>query len=213
MTSACKKLPFPPVDKKTDPTEGNTLSLWKRDRDSDLEQQLRAGRPEPKPELTEQIADRVRPRRSGFVRGLNRVPLGVAGVFSAGVLVAVIALGGAGSSLNAAGDALDLQNAAKNGSVGAAAVDEYGPRVNICINGQATLRVQSSLAVKLIADGIAVAGKCPFKPDKIRGDKDADGTPDKQDNCPKDWNPLQANQDGDKRGDSCDRFPLDPNRK
>src|SRR4051812_12665115 len=58
------------------------MSMWRRDRDSDLERELRAGRPEPRAEVTQEIADRVRPRRNGFTRGLDRVPLGVAGVLS-----------------------------------------------------------------------------------------------------------------------------------
>lgn len=188
------------------------MSIWKRDRDSDLEHELRAGRPVPRPEVTEEIADRVRPR-SGFMRGLDRVPLGVAGVLSTAVVVAVIALGGASSTLDAAGNALNFQNAAKGKKdVNTAEFNQYGPRVFICINAQATVRVAGSVADFLISGGVATSGKCPTPPGKIRGDKDGDGVLDKDDNCKKFYNPGQENADGDKRGDVCDRFENDPNR-
>ena len=41
-------------------------------------------------------------------------------------------------------------------------------------------------------------------PDKLPPDRDADGIPDEQDNCPDVANPGQEDQDGDFTGDACD---------
>jgi hypothetical protein len=42
-------------------------------------------------------------------------------------------------------------------------------------------------------------------------DSDLDGINDLCDNCPNDWNPLQADRDGDAVGDTCDNCPDDWN--
>lgn len=42
------------------------------------------------------------------------------------------------------------------------------------------------------------------------GDRDDDGVPDGDDNCPDGPNPDQADADGDGRGDACDPCPADP---
>ncbi|HEX2295985.1 MAG TPA: thrombospondin type 3 repeat-containing protein [Actinomycetota bacterium] len=42
------------------------------------------------------------------------------------------------------------------------------------------------------------------KPRRCR-DRDGDGVPNGKDNCPKVFNPGQANSDGDKKGNACDK--------
>jgi hypothetical protein len=50
----------------------------------------------------------------------------------------------------------------------------------------------------------------------LKSDSDGDGIPDREDNCPRVFNPIrpiddgvQADADGDRRGDACDKCPLD----
>lgn len=188
------------------------MPFRKRDRDRDLDEQLRAEGPDAKPALTEAISDRVRPRRGPFLRGLDRVPFGVAGVATAVVMTAAIALGGYSSTMDAAGKALNLQNAASEKAVVAPAADQYETRLTICVRGSVTLRVPGKAAQALIALGQATLGACPPEAPRPRHDRDGDGVTDKEDNCRKTFNPEQADQDGDATGDACDRFPLNPNR-
>lgn len=65
----------------------------KRDGDRALEDVLRAARPQPPPEVTRSIADRVRPRDSAGRRRFGRLQLAVAGGLTALVLTPVVATG------------------------------------------------------------------------------------------------------------------------
>lgn len=47
-------------------------------------------------------------------------------------------------------------------------------------------------------------GKYGKKPKRCK-DKDNDGVPNGKDNCPNVFNPGQANSDGDKKGNVCDK--------
>ncbi len=47
-------------------------------------------------------------------------------------------------------------------------------------------------------------GKYGKKPRRCR-DRDGDGVPNGKDNCPKVFNPGQANSDNDKKGNACDK--------
>lgn len=184
------------------------MSIWKRDRDRELEDQLHRDGPAAPPEISRAIADRVRPRRGRFVRGLHRVPLGVVGVSTAALVTAVVALGGAGATLDTAGSALNFQNTAKAKAAVSPAANQYGGSITICVlNGNITVRLPRALGQIQIVLGLATRGACKPPPK----DNDGDGVPDKTDNCQKVFNPSQSNLDGDKKGDACDRFPL--NRK
>jgi hypothetical protein len=57
------------------------------------------------------------------------------------------------------------------------------------------------------ADTTAVA---PLQDDDLRplDDLDGDGVPNREDNCPATYNPLQEDTDGDGVGDACDICPL-----
>ena len=59
--------------------------------DHELEAQLRDARPEPRPEFSQAIADRVRPRRNGLKPGLTRIRLALAAALTALVLTPVAA--------------------------------------------------------------------------------------------------------------------------
>lgn len=135
------------------------MAFWKRDRDSELDAQLRAARPEPRPEVTHAIADDLRGRRSGLMRGFGRVPLGLAGGLSALMVAAVIALGGVSAPVDAVGSALNFQNA-KTKATAKATADQYGTRVNVCIAGVIQIRRSLAVANQLIAANVAVLGRC-----------------------------------------------------
>lgn len=132
-----------------------------------IDEQLRATRPEPVDELTRAISDRVRPRR-GLMGGLARVPLGPVGGLTAIVLAVVLALGGAGAALNTAGDATNVRKAKsvkqkKAQTRAAPAINQYqeDDEVLVCINGFAEHMVSPSIAATLIASGVATPGPCP----------------------------------------------------
>ena len=67
------------------------MAFWKRGGEDELEAQLRTARPEPRPEFTRAIADRLRPRTSPVKRGSRRLSLLMAAGLSALVLTPVAA--------------------------------------------------------------------------------------------------------------------------
>lgn len=67
------------------------MAFWKRGGEDELEAQLRTARPEPRPEFTRAIADRVRPRTSPVKRGSRRLSVLLAAGLSALVLTPVAA--------------------------------------------------------------------------------------------------------------------------
>lgn len=67
------------------------MAFWKRGGEDALEAQLRTARPEPSPEFTQAIADRVRPRTSPVKRGSRRLSVLLAAGLSALVLTPVAA--------------------------------------------------------------------------------------------------------------------------
>jgi hypothetical protein len=69
------------------------MPSWNRDSDRALDAELRAARPEPTPEVTQAIADRVRPRQTAGSHRFGRVHLALAGGLTALVLTPVVAMG------------------------------------------------------------------------------------------------------------------------
>ncbi len=134
----------------------------KRGSDRDIEARLRAARPEPDPEVTRAISERVRPRR-GFMGSLARVPLGPLGGLTAVVVVVALALGGASSALSTAGNALNMSSSkAKVAQVSQApSIQQYDDDVLICIAGVSEVEVSPQIAGFLVGFGIAQYGPCP----------------------------------------------------
>ena len=128
--------------------------------DRDIEAQLRATRPEPPPEVTRAISERVRPRR-GLLGGLARVPLGPAAGLTAIVAAVGLALGGGSAALNTAGDALNVRKS-KVRSTQAPSIQQYEEGdVVICVYGYAEHTVSQEIAEELVAAGVAEYGPCP----------------------------------------------------
>ena len=131
----------------------------RRRSDRDIEAQLRAARPEPTPEVTRAISERVRPRR-GLMASLARVPLGPAAGLTAIVVAVMLALGGGSAALNTAGDALNVRKSAPKAAI-APAGDQYDDEdVVICVYGYAQHTVSPSIAAQLVASGVAEYGPC-----------------------------------------------------
>ena len=120
------------------------MRSWNRGPDRDIETQLRSDRPEPSPELTEAISDRVRPRHS-VMGGLRRVPLGVAGGLSAIAATVAIALAGGTAALGTASNSANVQ---------------YEDEVVICIGDEVTITEDAETAAILVGSGAATFGPC-----------------------------------------------------
>lgn len=135
--------------------------MMRRNRsDRDIEAQLRAARPEPTPEVTRAISERVRPRR-GLMGGLARVPLGPAVGLTAIVAAVGLALGGGSAALNTAGDALNVRKS-KVKAAAAPSIQQYEEGdVVICVYGYAEHTVSQEIADELVAKGVAEYGPCP----------------------------------------------------
>lgn len=133
----------------------------RRGSDRDIEAQLRDARPEPRPEVTRAIADRVRPRRRGLMGGLGRVPLTPVAGLTAIVLAVALALGGGTAALNTAGDALNVRKA-KTKVAEAPSIQQYEEEdVVICVYGFAEHTVNPEIAAELVEQGVAEYGPCP----------------------------------------------------
>lgn len=135
--------------------------MMRRNRsDRDIEAQLRAARPEPTPEVTRAISERVRPRR-GLMGGLARVPLGPAVGLTAIVAAVALALGGGSAALNTAGDALTGHKSMVSATE-APSIQQYEEGdVVICVYGYAEHTVSQEIADELVAKGVAEYGPCP----------------------------------------------------
>lgn len=132
-----------------------------RDRsDRGIDAQLRAARPEPSPEVTRAISERVRPRR-GLMGGLARVPLGPAAGLTAIVAAVGLALGGGSAALNTAGDALNVRKSQVRAAQAPSTQQYEEGDVVICIYGYAEHIVSQEIADELVAQGVAEYGPCP----------------------------------------------------
>lgn len=126
------------------------MPSWKQDGDRGLEDELRAARPEPTVELTQAIADDVRPRHSLLKRRVGRAQLAIAGGVAALALTPVVALSGKSAHRMFTQDRVS--------ALGAEYDDD--DEVVICVNGFATHSVSPSIAATLVASGVATYGPC-----------------------------------------------------
>jgi hypothetical protein len=133
----------------------------KRD-DSTLEDELRAGRPQPRAELTQNIADRVRPRRSVLRRRASRLQLALAGSIAALAFTPVVAMGVGGFKGFGGLKSNPIQNVftSQDRSASVAEYDDDDD-VLICIGGTSESEVSPDTAAFLVAFGIAEYGPCP----------------------------------------------------
>lgn len=137
------------------------MRFWKREGDAELEARLRAGRPEPRPEVTRTITDRVRPRHGGSQRGLRRAPLGLAGGLTAFVLTAAIVLGGWSAPTDAAHRFFNFPSAQQTQVVAAApTANQYDTDVTVCVLGFFEMRLSPLAAQTMISFGLAQPGPC-----------------------------------------------------
>lgn len=120
---------------------------WKRDNDHELEAALRASRPEPAAEVTQAIAERVRPRQGLLKRRIGRVPVVLVGGIAALALTPVVAVGVPG--LSPQGQPSAFQEQYEEGDV------------VICVYGYAEHEVSQEVADELVAAGVAEYGPCP----------------------------------------------------
>jgi hypothetical protein len=127
------------------------MPSWKQDGDRALEDELRAARPEPRVEVTQAIADDVRPRHSLLKRRIGRVQLVMAGGVAALALTPVVAL--SGQSVHRM-----FTPQAKVSAADAEYDDDA--EVLICVNGFATHSVSPSIAATLVGSGVATYGAC-----------------------------------------------------
>jgi len=146
------------------------MSFWNRE--DDLERELRARRPEPRPELVEEIArmvGRERPRRSD-----RPIRLGVAVAFSAAMLIALGAFGGLSYAANGVSHAVSSAVHAiapaqpvkfVPAPAESSAMAQY--KVAVCFHGH-TLNIDSHAVHALLKNG-ATFGPCgggAFKPNE-----------------------------------------------
>lgn len=141
------------------------MRFWKRRADRDLEASLRGTRPAPRPEVSRAITGQLDQPRGGFVAGIGRLPFTLAGGLTAVVLIAVIALGGVSSPLDAASKALDLQQLKAlqpnvHYGVSTPNANQYGRRVNVCVGGFVQIRLYAAEADALVGHGLVVSGPC-----------------------------------------------------
>ena len=105
----------------------------------------------------------------GFIAGIGRLPFTLACALTAVVAIAVIALGGVRAPLDAARQALDLQELkalTPNIKYGRNTPNafQYGSRVNVCVGGFVQLRLYTAQANALAGSGTVVLGQCTGTP-------------------------------------------------
>jgi len=119
------------------------MPSWKRDEDHELDAALLASRPEPAAELTQAIAQSVRPRKNGLKRRIGRVPVVLVAGVAAVAMMPVVAMGVGGSDrVSAAGEQYEEED------------------VVICVYGYAEHTVSPDIAADLVDSGVATYGPC-----------------------------------------------------
>jgi hypothetical protein len=136
------------------------MSSRKRD-DRELEDELRAARPEPRPEIARAIADDVRPRRSAFMRRASRLQLAMAGSIVALAVTPVVAMGFGGFGGFGALKSSPIQNVFKSQDRSASIAEYDDDDVVICVAGTSEVEVSQAIAASLVGSGIAEYGPCP----------------------------------------------------
>jgi hypothetical protein len=138
------------------------MSSRERD-DRELEGELRAARPEPRPEIAKAIADEVRPRRSAFMRRASRLQLAMVGSIAALALTPVVAMGFGGFGGFGALKSNPIQNVFKSQdrSASIAEYDDDDEDVLVCVAGTSEVSVAPELAAFWVSLGIAEYGPCP----------------------------------------------------
>ena len=142
--------------------------FWKRHGGLDLEGELRAARPEPRPEFTQMLAERVGERRRSY-RGVR---MALAASVAAMLLVAVAAIGGIGYAASA-GHAI-VKAATSVATVHSpsvvhksAAADQYPTRkVKVCRNGHVISIPANKVKPtdKKVSSSAKVGSKCGARP-------------------------------------------------
>jgi hypothetical protein len=144
--------------------------FFKRNADGDLESELRRARPKPRPEFAAMITDRVqtvrhRPRKA-------RLRVGLAGAFTATMVVALASTGGLGYAATAISNAATTvthvvtpSRSAVPSSASSSAQDQYGGKVFICAVGpngkQHTIEISKSAEAQYLKNHPdAYPGKC-----------------------------------------------------
>jgi hypothetical protein len=137
-----------------------------RQRRIDLERELRAQRPEPRPELVTMISGRVERSRS---RGRVRLAFGAA--LTAALLVAVASVGGVGFAASSANQVaksiIRITHTSHPRVVNrTAAGDQYGRKVKVCHKGHVISISESALPAhkahgdQVVSNDAKVGSKC-----------------------------------------------------
>lgn len=145
------------------------MKSFRKRRGIDLEQELRAGRPEPRPELLAMIGERVDGARS---RGNGRVRIAFGAGLTAAMLAAIATVGGVGYASSAAHkvakSVVRISHVSRPRVVSnTSAADQYGRKVNVCHKGKVITISESALAGhRAHGDKVTTAkkgSKCQFK--------------------------------------------------
>lgn len=144
------------------------LSFWKRSRGFDLEGELRAARPEPRPEFLHMVSERIGERRKSY----RRVRVSFASAVALGVLVAVASIGGIGYAASSAGHWVKAATAIVKPHKprvvhGSAASNQYpSARIKVCRKGR-VVSIPKGTARKgdrKVKSSARVGSRCSFKP-------------------------------------------------
>jgi hypothetical protein len=148
------------------------LKSFRRQRGIDLEHELRAGRPEPRPEFLAMIGERVAEGRS---RTHGRVRIAFGAALTAGMLAAVAAVGGVGfaaSSVHKVAKSVVRITHTSHPRVvnGTSAANQYNRNVNVCYKGK-VITIKESQLPSFRAKGAKVTSakkgsKCAFRANK-----------------------------------------------
>ena len=145
--------------------------FWKRHGGLDLEGELRAARPEPRPEFMQMLSERVGERRRSY-RGVR---MALAASVAAVLLVAVAAVGGIGYAASAGKHIVKVASSVAtvhNPSVvkKSAAADQY-EKVKVCRNGHVVSISPNAVKPtdKKVSQSAKVGSKCGRRPKHRRG--------------------------------------------